>query len=345
MRFEDELRTVRPWPIDEEAEVAARVATVRNRGIIHGGEMTRRHCVTLGRTPEDAKLATGKDLRGSGSLIKWKERPFILTCGHVLRACGLPDNKKAPWQLWIVFDGKTETNETQAGPLTVRDNNWWAKGTDAKATDTEGPDIALVAVPYQWANDVEESKRVNVRFHDVAREGTMEPPEYAASEDDLTKGIVLHLCGGWHGALQTEVDRRCNEEEPIATGFTMNLGWPSECVHEGWKYGNYPIIGQGITQRLVFGRGSPDDYQNAMKALIGGGWGGFSGTGVWRIECDAREGARGSNATMAGVIFAEIGDDAFSTEVPIGLRAHSRNDILKALEAAEEAGIHSNEEW
>ena len=48
---------------------------------------------------------------------------------------------------------------------------------------------------------------------------------------------------------------------------------------------------------------------------------------------------------MSGVVFAEIGDDEFSREIPIGLRAHSRGDIFKALQAGEEAGIHSNEEW
>ena len=345
MKFEDELRTVRPWPTDTHGEVAARIATVRNRGVLHAGEMIRRHCVTLGRTPEEPRMATGKDLRGSGTLIKWKERTFILTCGHLLRACGVPDNETAPWRLWVVFDGKTETNETLAGPLTMQKDNWWARGTDARVQDTAGPDIALVAVPYEWANDAEASQKANVRFHDVERIGAMNPPEYAASDDDLVDGVVLHLCGGWHGALQTEVDARYTEGEPIATGFSMNLGWPSESTREGWTYRDYPIIGQGGTQRLVFGRGSPEGYQEAMKALIGGGWGGFSGTGVWRIECDPREGARGASATMAGVIFAQIGDDEFSGEIPIGLRAHSRRDILKALETAEKAGLHSNEEW
>ena len=345
MQFEDEVRTVRPWPVNEDSHVADRIATVRNRGIIHGGEMTRRHFVALGRTPKDGKLATGKDLRGSGTLIKWKDRPFILTCGHVLRACGLPDNETTPWRLWIVFGGKTETNETMAGPLTILRNNWWARGVDARAGDTAGPDIALVAVPYQWAIDAEGSDKANVQFHDVEQVGTMSPPEHATSEDDLTEGIVLHLCGGWHGELQTEVDSRYKEGEPIATGFSMNLGWPNEWAQEGWSYGNYPIIGQGITQRLIAGRGSPEGYQNTVKTPIGGGWGGFSGTGVWRIECDPREGARGASATMSGVVFAEIGDDEFSREIPIGLKAHSRDDIFKALQTAHEAGLHSNEEW
>ena len=224
MEFEDEVRTVRPWPAEEDSDVADRIAIVRNRGIIHGGETTRRHFVALGRTPKDGTRATGKDLRGSGTLIKWKDRPFILTCGHVLRACGLPDNETAPWQIWIVFGGKTETNETMAGPLTVRRNNWWARGVDARADDTAGPDLALMAVPYQWAIDAEESEKVNVQFHDVEQVGTMNPPEYARCEDDVTKGVVLHLCGGWHGRPANGSRRRIQGRRSHSDGFLDEPG-------------------------------------------------------------------------------------------------------------------------
>ena len=345
MRFGDEIRTVRSWPIDPDGQTAERISAVRNRGILAAVLGTRQFSVTLGRVPDDATDTARAELRGSGTLIKWKDRPFILTCRHVLRACGVPDNERSPWQLWIVFNGETMSNKTLAGPLQLRDGNWWAHGTDAGTWDTSGPDIALVAVPYQWANDMESSDRANVGFHDMEVEGEMDPPEYAATEEDLSSGVVLHLCGGWHGALQQEVDGNYAAAEPIAAGFSMNLGWPSEFETGDWTYRDYPIIGPGITQRLVDGRGGPEHYHRVIKTLIGGGWGGFSGTGVWRIECDAREQARGVRPTLAGVVFAQLGDDEFSNEVPIGLRSHARVAILRALGEAERAVIHSNEEW
>ena len=345
MQFNDTIITVRPWPVDHEGDIAKRIAKVRDQGIFRAGTLTRQHCVTLGWAAEDGGQPTGQNLRGSGTLIKWKERPFILTCGHVLKACGLPENDRAPWRLWVVFNGETEANETLAGALQLRADNWWAQGTDAHPRDTTGPDIALVAVPYELANEWEATKRATIRFHDVKVGPAVIPADEAAIEEDLATGIVLHVCGAWHGRAQTEVDKRYTGEQPVATGFTMNLSWPSEFEGRGWTYGDYQVVGSGITQRMAFGRGSPEVYREAVRAGVGESWGGFSGSGVWRVECDSRENARGVRASLAGVVFAELTDDEFSKEVAIGLRAHARSDIFRALTNAEQAGVYSNEEW
>ena len=115
-----------------------------------------------------------------------------------------------------------------------------------------------------------------------------------------------HLCGRWHGALQREIDGSYAEEQRVATEFLMNLGCPSEIETGGWTYRDYPIIGPDITQPLLHGRGGPEDYRRARKTLMDVGWGGFSGTGGWRIQCDAREQARGVRPTLAGLVFPAL---------------------------------------
>ena len=178
------------------------------------------------------------------------------------------------------------------------------------------------------------------------RKGDMEPDEFVPEDGDLNRGVVFHMCNGWHHRTQKALEGR-TEEKQTSAGMIATVGWPIEATSQGWNYLDYPVTGEGASHRMEVENWVPTEYKKALIEGGGGkdGWGGFSGTGMWRIECDGNRGARGARIVLVGVVFAELHDEEGNYDRPVALRTHSKTDILRGLETAEEQGIYSSEMW